>query len=411
MAKTTVKKGLLVVSGGMLQVFALKRARELGIETYLADGSEHCMARRFADHFYPVSTKDLSGMIELAKMLVNNGKIQGVYTQGADAEYTVAVAAHEAGLPGISPESALNCSDKIQTRRLLVKNGVSSVRFEVVRTYEEAVRAVSRVGYPCYIKPADNSASRGVTRLTSTIGLNEAVSNALKACHIVKNVLIEEEIPGNEYSVDTIMYKGILYPAGISDRVFLSKDKYSVQVGSLTPSLLPTLIQDSMYQKMRSASKVLGVTDGAFKGDLIVRSDNNEVEIIEVTARTSGGLDSQLRKPLSFGIDLMKATMDISLGLPLNYLDLVPKWVKWSLTFAVFPKPGIVKKIIGVDDIRSMRGVADVTLLVKEGDIIEPYIHSAKRTNFITCVADTYEQLLKLESNIRKRFIIETIDA
>jgi len=408
MVNAEVKKGLLFVSGGMLQVFALKRAKELGIETYLADGSEHCMARKFADHFYLISTKDHEGMAKLAKELIGNGKIQGVYTQGADVEYTVAYAAHKAGLPGIDPESALNCSDKSRARHLLVKNGVSSVDFEVVEKKEDAFRAISRVGYPCYIKPADNSASRGMTRLTSSDGLEKAIEDAFNACFLVKKVLIEKDIPGEEYSVDTVMHNGILYPAGISDRIFLSKEKYSVQIGSRTPSLIPASIQDSMYQKMRAAAKVLGITDGAFKGDLVVREDNNEVEIIEVTARTSGGHDSQLRKPLSFGIDIMKATMDIALGQRFDPLDLVPRWVKWSSTFAIFPEPGIVKNISGLEEALAIPGVFDITLLIKKGDVIEPYIHSAKRTNFITCVADTYEQLLELEDKIRKTLYIET---
>lgn len=408
MAKTEIKKGLLVVSGGLLQTFALKKARELGIETHLVDGSPDCVARDLADHFYLVSTKDVSSVAKLAKELTKAGKIHGVYTQGADVEYTVAYAAREAGLYGVDPEAALNCNDKSRARKLLVEGGVSKVPYKVITTEAEAVDAVSRVGFPCYVKPADNCGSRGMTRLVSSSGLKEAVIEALDACYDNKKVLIEKEISGEEYSVDTIIYKGKLYPAGISDRVFQSKEKYAVQIGSRTPSLLSAEKQDAMYQAMRAAAKVLSVTDGAFKGDLVIQSDTGRVEIIEVTARTSGGHDSQLRKPLSFGIDLMKATIDIALGQPLDPLDLIPRWVKWSSTFAIFPEPGIVKEISGLDETKAISGVADIVVLVKEGDVIDPYIHSAKRTNFITCVADTYEQLLQLEDEIRGTFHIKT---
>lgn len=411
MAGTEIKKGLLVVSGGILQTFALKRARELGVETYLVDGSEHCAARDLADHFYLISTRDADGIATLAKDLASQGKIQGVYTQGADVEHIVALAARAAGLPGIDPESAFNCNNKVRTRRLLTEHGVSKVPFVVVEKLADADALVARVGYPCYVKPIDNSASRGMTRLTSSAGLSKAIEDALNACFIEKAVLVEKEITGIEYSVDTILYNGVLYPAGISDRVFQTKESYAVQSGSRTPSLLPVATQDEMYRKMRDAAKAVGISDGAFKGDLIVRDDTGEVEIIEITARTSGGHDSQLRKPLSFGIDLMKATMDIALGQPLDPLDLIPRWVKWSSTFAIFPEPGIVKKISGLDEALALPGVADITLLVKEGDMVKPYIHSATRTNFITCVADTYEQLLALEDKIRDTLHIETIPA
>ena len=148
--------------------------------------------------------------------------------------------------------------------------------------------------------------------MESAEGLAEAFALAFSNCYNTKLVIIEAEILGVEYSVDTILYKGVLYPAGVSDRAFLPKETYSVHIGSRTPSLLPAKVQDEMYKKMDAAAKVLGVTDGAFKGDLIVRADTGEVEIIEVTARLSGGHDSQLRKPLSFGIDLLKATLDFA---------------------------------------------------------------------------------------------------
>lgn len=408
MVARSIKRGLLVVGGGLLQVFALKRAQELGIKTCLADGSETCAARPYADHFYLVSTKDIRGMEQLAKKLVAEGKISGVYTQGADVEYTVACAARAAGLPGIDPAAALNCNNKIKTRKLLADAGISKIPFVAVESPDEALSAIAHIGFPCYVKPADNCASRGMTRLTSVGGLRQAVQEAIEACFSIKMALIERESQGDEYSVDTILYKGILYPAGISDRTFQPKEHYAVQIGSRTPSLLPTKTQDAMYTLMDAAARALGVTDGAFKGDLIV-TKAGEVEIIEVTARTSGGHDSQLRKPLSFGIDLMKCTMDIALGSQLNPLDLIPRWVKWSSTFAIFPNPGIVSKISGLKETKALSGVADVTLLIAVGDRIEPYTHSAKRTNFITCVADTHEQLLALEEKIRQTLHIETI--
>lgn len=402
------KPGLLIVSGGLLQIFALKRARELGIETHLADGSDTCAARDFADYFHQVSTKDVTGMAQLATKLAKEGKIQGVYTQGVDVSYTVAYAARAAGLPGIDPQAALNCNDKTTARRMLVDAGISNVLYAIVYNLEDARTGAEKIGFPLFVKPADSAGSRGIKKITSLDELDAAYEEALKSCYTTHRVLLEKEIVGQEYSVDTILYKGTLYPAGISDRAFLPKESYAVHIGSRTPSLLSAAVQDVMYRKMDQAAKLLGVTDGAFKGDLVIRADTGEVEIIEVTARTSGGHDSQLRKPLSFGIDLIKATIDIALGRPLDFRDIVPKWMKWSSTFAVFPEPGVVTAIYGVDEVMDLDGVKDVAILVKEGDIIQPYIHSVRRNNFITIVADTYEALLALEERVRSALRIET---
>ncbi|MDO8530054.1 MAG: ATP-grasp domain-containing protein [bacterium] len=402
-----MEKGILIIGGGELQIPGLKRARELGFTTHLLDGSEKCIAKGHADFFYPVDINDIKGAAQIAKQLKQEGKIIAVYTQGHDVAYTVAYAAKEAGLPGIEPEAALNCKNKILARQILSKAGVENVRFATAQSAKEAQKAAEKVGFPCYVKPSDSWACKGVTRVVSAEHVEKAFQEALKYCNFTKEVLIEEELKGQEYSVDTVIYKGILYPAGVSDRIFLPKEKYAVHIGSRTPSLLPESVQKSMYEIMDKAAKALGVTDGAFKGDLLV-DEKGQVRILEVTARTSGGFDSQLRKPFSFGIDLLKATMDIACGYPLDPVDLIPKWVKWSSTISVIHDSGIITSIEGLEKLKSIKGVKEVYFRSNVGDRVKPLVHSAARTNQIISVADTLEDLLAIEDEIRKTLVITT---
>lgn len=403
--------GLLVVGGGRLQLFSLRRARELGIRTHLVDGNTGCAARSSADEFYNLSTKDPESVASLAQKLAARRVIDGVYTQGTDVEYTVALAAERAGFPGVTSEAARNCQDKARTRHLLAEHGVGNVRYRRVTSGEEAKAAIKEVGLPSFVKPADNSASRGATRVSSADNMKGAIRTALSMCKTEAHVIVEEELHGSEHSVDTILEDGVLYPAGISDRMFLSKSKVAVQVGSRTPSSLPHDVQERMYQMMAAAAKALGVTCGAFKGDLIWDAAENRMEIIEVTARTSGGYDSQLRKPLSFGVDLMKATIDLALGRGLDFRDLIPKWVRWSETSAVFPPPGIVREVRGVSEAQQICGVADLAVFVEPGDLVHAPLHSADRTNVFTCVADTAAQLADCVTKVGKILRVETMSS
>ena len=402
-----MEKGILIIGGGELQIPGLKRAKELGFTTHLLDGSENCVAKEYADFFYHIDINDLQAAAGITKKLKSEGKIIAVYTQGHDVAYTVAYAAKAAGLPGIEPKAAFNCKSKIKMRQILSEKGVENVRFATAKNLEEAKEAVKKVGFPCYVKPADSWACRGVRRLTDANDLEQAFNAALNFCYFTKEVLIEEELRGQEYSTDAVIYKGKLYPAGVSDRIFLPKEKYAVHIGSRTPSMLPEETQTSMYAIMDKAAKALGVTDGAFKGDLLV-DENGKVRILEVTARTSGGFDSQLRKPYSFGMDLLKATMDIACGYPLDPVDLVPKWAKWSSTISVIHEPGIITQIEGLEELKKIKGVRDVYFRSKVGDIVKPLVHSAARTNQIISSADTLEDLLKIENKIRETLIIKT---
>jgi biotin carboxylase len=402
--RSKVKKrneGILIVSGGILQIPALEKARELGLTTHLMDGSVNCKAKDYADHFHLVDTKDIAGAKRLACDLRKQGKINSVYTQGADVEYTVACAASAAGLPGINPAAALNCKNKIRMREILRKHKIDKTPFARASNIHELSSAIRHVGFPCYVKPSDNSASRGISRLAGPDNLKSletTFQKAAESCFHSTELIVEAEILGPEFSVDTVLYRGKLYPAGISDRVFLRKKCYAVQAGSVTPSNLPDAVQVEIYRLMAKAARALGITDGAFKGDLVV--DQGEPKIIEVTARTSGGFDSQYRKPYSFGIDILKATMDIARGLPLDPLDLIPQFVKWSKTFSIFPSPGGVKEIRGLRECHAIPGVRQIFLLVKPGDVIEPYTDCSKRSNHIIIAADTPEDLRAIEARV-----------
>jgi biotin carboxylase len=402
-----MNKGILIIGGGLLQIPAILRAKELGYITHLTDMNSKCAASSFADKFYNVDINDFEATAKLAKDLSSNNIISGVYTQGTDAEYTVAYAADKSNLFSIGPDIARKCKNKILMREALKSGGVEDVRFQKASNFKECISAAEYVGFPLYMKPSDNSASRGISRVENSNDLQEAYNNAKKALLTESDVLLEAEIIGTEHSIDCVLYDGVLYPAGISDRVFLEKEVFAVQTESVTPSTLPSVIQEEMFDKMRSAARAIGLKYGAFKGDLLVDS-SGEIRIIEVTARTSGGYDSQYRKPLSFGIDIIKATIDIAMGNKLDTLDLIPKFSHRSKTYSLMPSPGKITEINGLEEARNIKGVHKIIVTKKVGDIIEEYKDCSVRTNFITISAPTLDELKKLQDLVRKTFIINT---
>jgi biotin carboxylase len=394
-----MQPSLLIVGGGLLQVPAVERAKELGYFTIVTDKNENAPAFSICDEKIFLSSKDIEGHELLAKKFRETKNLAGVYTQGTDVEYTVARAANYANLPGISVDAAQYCNNKILMRTRLSEQNVDNAKFFAAKTLDNAYDAVKNIGIPCILKPADNSASRGVTIIHSESEIKNAFEVAINSCFHEKTVIIEEFFDGEEYSVDTIVWDGIVYPCGISDREFLKSENYAVQSGSLTPSLLPEHIQNEMYELMQSAATAVGVDKGAFKGDLIIV--NGKPRIIEVTARTSGGFDSQYRKPYSFGIDLIKATIDIAVGKKLDFSDIVPRWFKWSKTFSIFPKPGKIIRIDGIEEAKKIPGVKNIFITAKENDIIPDYVHSATRVNHIIIVEKTFHDLNKLQEKVK----------
>ena len=95
-----MKPSLLIVSAGNLQVPAILKAKKLGYYTIVTDQSPKSPGFSYCDEKILLSTKDIEGHELLAKKLKKSKNLVGVYTQGADVEYTVAKAAKaEAGVP------------------------------------------------------------------------------------------------------------------------------------------------------------------------------------------------------------------------------------------------------------------------------------------------------------------------
>jgi len=328
-----------------------------------------------------------------------------VYTQGTDVAFTVAYAAKQSGLPGLDPDVAWSTENKIIMREKLFNAGIDKTKFMVASALEDLDNCENLVGFPCYVKPADNSGSRGISRVKKQKELREAFILAKENNLLDNKVLIEEELIGNEYSIDTVVVDNTLYNAGISDRIFNKKDKYAIQGGSLTPSLLSEEKQHAMIDLMETISDEFQINNSALKGDLII-DGNGEIKVIEIAARTSGAFDSQVRKPTSFGIDLIALTMELSLNKEPNLNHLIPKWFKWSKTISIFPPTGIVKSIIGSNWLEENDQVVDSKILFEKGDTILDFVHCGMRNNYITFKGNTFEELGVNEKDIRNKFKI-----
>lgn len=382
----TTRPNLLIIGGGVLQHETLIECNKLRLGKILVDGNPDCYCARSpalnSDYFILADIKNKELVLSQVKKWLKKHrdvKIVGVYTQGCDCAVTVAYVAKRLGLPSIGDDVAYRTNNKRAMREVFKKKGIRQPDFNIYQ-------------FPMVVKPTDNCASRGVTILKYPFGIDEAVEKA-KSYSSDGDFIIEQFIEGKEYSVDTVVYKGVVYPGGISDRVFLPKTSYAIQDGSITPSLLPAETQERMYWIMQDCADALGVKWGALKGDLIIDKDNH-IYVLEVTARLSGGFDSQFRKPYSYGINLIKATIDLACGKELDFADLIPKWSKFSQTFTVFPKPGIIKDIVGLDDLKKIPGIKQVFLTKHIGELVE-YKTCADRVIHIIAVDDTYEGLHK----------------
>lgn len=384
-------RAIIIVGAGLLLVPTIRIAKQMGLKTIVTDQSEDAPGFKYADIPLVISTKDVPAHIEMAKEMSKKHNVVGVFTAGADVEVTVANVAHALGLPGVTPDVAEKCNNKVLTRRILEEAGIKGPVFQEVLSYEEAAEFAKEVGFPIMVKPLDNCASRGMMKAYGVGELELAVDNAKKYSR-KEGILVEEYLEGPKQTVEMLAYNDVYHLCSIIDTHY-AFDPYPVETGHNNPTRLSKETQGKLFEFAEKASRIVGINIGAAKVDTILTGKGPMV--IEMTARLSGGFHCQYTTPLALGTNDIKAAIDIAIGNPLDIEDITPKFYRWSICRGLFPQPGKVREISGVEEARRIPGVAEIFLLTKEGEVIEPYTDCGKRICYIITVGDSYEKAEK----------------
>ena len=398
-----MKKTLMIIGGGLLQVPAIACAKKMGYQVIVTDYNADAIGMKDADIPIVMSTRDIEGSVRVAKSQHEITPISGVLTVGTDASMTVAAVANALNLPGIKFEDAEAATNKIKMRMRFKEHNVPSPNFLPVWSLSDAKKACKILGFPLVLKPSDNMGARGVIRIDNLNQLSDAF-NFAKSASPSGELIIEEYMEGHELSIDAIIFYDEVTFTGIADRI-IEYPPYFVETGHNMPSALPKKLQDQACEVMIQGIKALGITIGAAKGDIKMTKDG--AMIGELAARISGGFMSAYTYPLSSGVDLMRAVIEVSQGMEPGNLEPVCK--KVSVERSIICEPGIVKKINGLEDAFKIPGIKEIFINVKPGDMIAPPKSNVDKAGHIIAVGKTLKEVEKKVEQCLKTIEITTI--
>lgn len=400
-----MKRTILIIGGGLLQVPIIQTAKTMNLKTLVADMNPESIGFRIADDRILMSTKDVEGMVREAKRYAQSHSIHGVVTAGTDASMTVAAVANSLDLPGIRFIDAEACSNKVKMRRRLKDHGVPIPNFAPVWNIQDARDALDFLKFPLVIKPADNMGARGVIKVENREELQAAFKHAKKFCP-TGELILEEYMVGPEVSVDALSFNGKFRITGIADRI-IEREPYFIEVGHNMPSALDSETLAEVERVMFSAMKALGITLGAGKGDIKITPDG--VKVGEVAARLSGGFMSAFTYPLSTGVNLNRAAIMIAMGEEPDNLD--PVFHRVSIERSIIVKPGKLLSVSGIEETKRIDGVNELFLQSQVGDLIKEPTNNIEKTGHVIITRDSLEEC---ESVFRKvndtlQFIVDDV--
>lgn len=385
-------KTLLVISGGLEAVPGILKAKEMGLHVVVSDYNPEAPGFAYADDQIIASTYDVAETVAAAENYHKNVRpIDGVICVASDVPLTVASVARKLGLPGLSIDTAKLASDKLAMKDQLVREGSPVPWYKPILSVEELKATCKEKGFPLILKPVDSRGARGVLFIDKDIDLHWAFNTAQENSPTAR-VMVEEFISGPQISTEAVIVDGIGYNLGFSDRNYEYLERYKphiIENGGTQPSSLPASIQKDIADLAIKAGKALRVVNGIVKGDMVYGP--NGPMVIEVATRLSGGYFSTDQIPLHTGVDMLKAAIKLALGEKVYPQELEKKYNRAVAIRYLFPTPGRVVRISGLETARKQEGIIRADIVVKVGDVLTIPRNSNDTAGYVIAVADERE--------------------
>lgn len=385
----------MVIAGGVPQMELLRQLKERKIETVLLDGNENCLARAIPDKFYKVNIFN----IEDVKKIAVDEKVDFIITVCADQVLLVVAEVSEMlGLPCyIGYKQAQDVSDKIRMKKIFKENKIPTTKYLELESLD--MNEIAKLNYPLVVKPVDAYSSKGVRKAETEKELI-AYYNEAKKISRSGGVIVEEFFEGEEISVDAFVLNGKAHILSITNSEKVKdKDRFVIFRGRY-----PAAIPDTIRNQIEDVAQKIADSFGLVNSPLLVQllHNNENISVLEFCARTGGNMKWLLIKN-SCGVDVITATIDITLGL---VPDITPKEVNNNVVVNdfIYCKPGVFDHFEGFDELVEKGIINEFHPVRTKGTEMHGVTSSSDRIAGMNIIADSVD-----EYNKKLRIILDQI--
>lgn len=386
-------KKLLMLGGGFLQNFVIKKAREMGYYVYCLDADPKAVGFESANESAVINIIDLEACLNYAM----EKKVDGVLTAATDfSVLTMSYIAQEMGLPGINYASAKLIKNKASVRKCLfeAKADDTGYSYEISST-DQIAEVKDKVVYPIMMKPVDGSGSRGASKVEKAEDFEQACVFAMQGS-ISHRAVAEPFVVGREYGIESFVDNGEIHVLAVMQKD-MTLPPYYAELGHAIPSGLPLSVEGRIKECVKKALIAMNVNHGSVNMDLLI-SDDYSVHIVDVGARMGGNLIGSHIIPLGTGIDYMGNMIKAAVG---DKTD----WNPISNSLPVATKllalsPGIVNELPDFKQLENKYGVK-IEHHLHVGDEITPYRTNLDGCGYVVATGNNVDEAIDLAAKVK----------
>ena len=370
-----MQKRILILGAGQNQLTAIKEAKKRGLYVISIDPNRGAPGFVYSDEFLLADLTSTSACIQFAR----NRRIDAVLTVASEIALPLSAAITETlQLPGISGAVVERATNKHLMRQCFESLRVPSPSSYLAESCESGFKILSDI-IVAVVKPALSHGGRGITKLDISEG-REVFSNAYeRAKQFSRNgfVLVEEFARGQEYSVEAVTVAGLTKIVA-NTRKMTTGSPYYVEIGHTQPAEISISTKKAVQAIVEKAIESVGLDNSPSHTEIKIEGD--DIRVIELGARLGGGFISSHLVPLSTGVDLVGASIDLSLG---NTPHLKAKLNNASVVRFFTPDPGKIVEISGIEEVRSSGIVEEACVYLSLGDEVRTLRDSTGRVGHV----------------------------
>ncbi|MBR4288921.1 MAG: ATP-grasp domain-containing protein [Clostridia bacterium] len=363
-------KKLIFLDGSGLAAPAVKRAKELGVHTIVANfySPELSPAKLVADEQWDVNFSDIDKMVDLIK----ENHVDGIFVGWTDSHLPHYVEICEkAGLPccGTKEQFEILSNDKRLFKKTCIEYGVP-----VIPEYQLDINLrredLDRISYPVLVKPADESGSRGIRRCDSEEELTSYYAELYEHSKS-KKILVEKYIDSpKEIYVHYTVQDGYcsLSSTFMKQKAVTEGGVASSAILHVFPSSYVDLYREKANPAVVKMFEGLGLKNGIVMMQGFICGD--EFYFYESGLRMGGEQFYVFADPIN-GINALDMMIEFSVTGKMTCGNAKkqdnPKFTKTCCNYYITLKAGTITSIAGLDDVVAMPQVLQTATFKKIG--------------------------------------------
>ena len=381
----SIKKAI-VLAGGNDQIALINKLRNKfnDIYIYLVDYAENPVAKTYADEHLRISTMDQDAVLKVAK---EKNVDLVIITCGDQPLPIMAYVSEQLKLPTyLSFEQAVNLTNKMKMKELMVSNNIPTAKYKICTTTEDI--NISNLKVPLIVKPSDCNGSKGVRKVQNEQELLFYLDQALNFSRS-HTAIIEEFKDGIEISVDAYICEG-------NDFIILMSqlNKYYVDASTqiIYQSVGPAQISDNVKNTIQDIAYKISKAFSLYNSPLLIQVivNGDEVNVVEFSARIGGGAKYQTIEKVT-GFDILGANVDAFFDKKTD-VKTNEKQLFYSRCH-LYTKGGILGKITGLDELVKSGEVDSVTYTKTKGTMVTTPHGSSDRVASFFVLAEDFDSL------------------